>query len=91
MAVHHETVSSICHDAQYCSPPLTAANRNDRSTYINAGGLSHIYPSFVCYIPPIQVLFYSTEIFAAAGVQYSEVATVVVGITLFGFTVVTVR
>ena len=38
----------------------------------------------------LQVLFYSTDIFAAAGVQYSEVATVVVGITLLGFTIVTV-
>ena len=38
-----------------------------------------------------QVLFYSTEIFAAAGVQYSEVATVIVGVTLLGFTIVTVR
>ena len=38
----------------------------------------------------IQVLFYSTDIFAAAGVQYSEVATVVVGATLLGFTIVTV-
>ena len=37
------------------------------------------------------MLFYSTDIFAAAGVQYSEVATVVVGVTLFGFTIVTVR
>ena len=37
-----------------------------------------------------QVLFYSTEIFAAAGVQYSEVATVIVGVTLLGFTIVTV-
>ena len=37
------------------------------------------------------MLFYSTEIFAAAGIQYSEVATVIVGVTLFGFTVVTVR
>ena len=38
----------------------------------------------------LKVLFYSTEIFAAAGVQYSEVATIVVGITLLVFTVVTV-
>ena len=37
-----------------------------------------------------KVLFYSTEIFAAAGVQYSEVATIVVGLTLLTFTVVTV-
>ena len=36
------------------------------------------------------MLFYSTEIFAAAGVQYSEVATIVVGLTLLTFTVVTV-
>lgn len=36
------------------------------------------------------MLFYSTEIFAAAGVQYSEVATIVVGLTLLTFTVITV-
>ena len=40
--------------------------------------------------PSLQVLFYSTEIFAAAGVPYSEVATIVVGITLLSFTIVTV-
>ena len=38
----------------------------------------------------LKVLFYSTEIFAAAGVPYSEVATIVVGITLLVFTIVTV-
>ena len=44
----------------------------------------HVY--FILF----KVLFYSTEIFKAAGVQYSEVATIVVGLTLLVFTIVTV-
>ena len=57
--------------------------------------MSNCYKNSVYYIidsmvPCMQVLFYSTEIFAAAGIKYSEVATIVVGITLLVFTVVTV-
>ena len=38
-----------------------------------------------------QVLYYSTEIFAAAGVKHGDIATVVVvGLTLVAFTLLTV-
>lgn len=38
------------------------------------------------------MLYYSTEIFAAAGVKHGDIATVVVvGLTLVTFTLITVR
>lgn len=39
----------------------------------------------------MQVLYYSTEIFTAAGVNHADIATVVVvGLTLVAFTIITV-
>ena len=50
-------------------------------------------PSLLLNLTPLtQVLYYSTEIFAAAGVKHGDIATVVVvGLTLVTFTLITVR
>ena len=37
-----------------------------------------------------QVLYYSTEFFAAAGVKHGDIATVVVGLTLVMFSILAV-
>ena len=39
----------------------------------------------------VQVLYYSTEIFAAAGIKHGDIATVVAGVTLVTFSVLAVR
>ena len=38
----------------------------------------------------MQVLYYSTEIFAAAGIKHGDIATVVAGVTLVTFSVLAV-
>lgn len=80
------TLSPTSRDRQYCTAPVTTAQRNCGGKYNDLLSLAVIIPNIFV----LQIFYYSTDLFKAAGLSNGDIATVAVGVVLVIFTLITV-
>ena len=89
--VYQKTFTTTTISHWHCSSPLPAAQWDCGCKYAELHNYVSVMKGFSSFVVWVQVLYYSTQVFTAAGVKDGDIATVVVVATLVVFTLITVR